>query len=48
VRWKDIAGIGNILRHEYQYIDAAIIWKAVKNGLPPLKEALLAMKAFLK
>jgi uncharacterized protein with HEPN domain len=48
VRWKDIAGIGNILRHEYQYIDAAIIWKAVKNDLPPLKEALLAMKAFLK
>jgi uncharacterized protein with HEPN domain len=48
VRWEDIAGIGNILRHEYQRIDAAIIWKAVKNDLPPLKEALLAMKAALK
>jgi uncharacterized protein with HEPN domain len=48
VRWKDIAGIGNILRHEYQHIDPAIIWKAVKNDLPPLKEALLAMKASLK
>jgi uncharacterized protein with HEPN domain len=43
VRWKDIAGIGNILRHDYQRIDAAIIWKAVKDDLPPLKEALLAL-----
>jgi uncharacterized protein with HEPN domain len=48
VRWEDIAGIGNILRHEYQHVDAAIIWRAVKNDLPPLKEALLAMKASLK
>jgi uncharacterized protein with HEPN domain len=48
VRWEDIAGIGNILRHEYQRIDAAIIWRAVKNDLPPLKEALLVMKASLK
>jgi uncharacterized protein with HEPN domain len=48
VRWKDIAGIGNILRHEYQHIDAAIIWRTVKNDLPPLKDALLALKASLK
>lgn len=31
VRWKDIAGIGNILRHDYQRVDASIIWKAVKD-----------------
>jgi uncharacterized protein with HEPN domain len=48
VRWKDIAGIGNILRHEYRHIDAAIIWRTVKNDLPPLKDALLALKASLK
>src|SRR5215475_4587911 len=34
VRWKDIAGIGNILRHDYQRIDASIVWKAVKNAAP--------------
>jgi uncharacterized protein with HEPN domain len=39
VRWKDIAGIGNVLRHDYQRIDAAIIWRAVKDDLPQLKEA---------
>ena len=48
VRWKDIAGIGNILRHDYQRIDASIIWKAVKDDLPPLKEALLALRDSLK
>jgi uncharacterized protein with HEPN domain len=48
VRWKDIAGIGNILRHDYQRVDASIIWNAVKDDLPPLKEALLALKESLK
>lgn len=31
VRWQDIAGIGNILRHEYQRVDDKIIWNAVMN-----------------
>jgi len=48
VRWKDIAGIGNILRHEYQRVDGQIIWNAVKDDLPALKKALLAIKASLK
>jgi uncharacterized protein with HEPN domain len=48
VRWKDIAGIGNVLRHEYQRVDGAIIWKAIKDDLPPLKKALLAIQAGLK
>ena len=48
VRWKDIAGIGNILRRDYQRVDASIIWKAVKDDLPSLKEALLALRESLK
>jgi uncharacterized protein with HEPN domain len=44
VHWKDIAGIGNILRHEYQRVDASIIWRAVKDDLPALKGALLALR----
>lgn len=48
VRWKDIAGIGNILRHDYQRVDAAIIWKAVKDDLPPLKAAVLELRESLK
>jgi uncharacterized protein with HEPN domain len=45
---RKIAGIGNVLRHEYQRVDGQIIWKAVKDDLPPLKEALLEMKASLE
>jgi len=48
VRWKDIAGIGNILRHEYQRIDSQIVWRAVRDDLPSLKKALLAMRASLE
>jgi uncharacterized protein with HEPN domain len=48
VRWQDIAGIGNVLRHEYQRVDGQIIWKAVKDDLPPLKKALLKIKASLE
>ena len=48
VRWQDIAGIGNILRHEYQRVDGQIIWNAVKDDLPPLKKALLAIRTSLK
>lgn len=48
LRWDDIAGIGNILRHEYQHVDATIIWRAAKNDLPQLKAALLALKDSLK
>jgi uncharacterized protein with HEPN domain len=48
LRWDDIAGIGNILRHDYQHVDATIIWRAVKNDLAPLKEALLALSDSLK
>ena len=48
VPWNDIAGIGNILRHEYQRVDGQIIWNAVKDDLPALKKALLAIKASLK
>jgi uncharacterized protein with HEPN domain len=48
VRWKDIAGIGNILRHDYARIDASIIWKAVRDDLPPLKSALLELRESLR
>ena len=40
--------MGNILQHDYQRVDASIIWRAVKDDLSPLKEALLALQASLK
>ncbi|MDQ0319410.1 uncharacterized protein with HEPN domain [Pararhizobium capsulatum DSM 1112] len=34
--WQQIRSIGNILRHMYEDIDAAIIWTIVSEQLPML------------
>lgn len=34
--WAGIRGIGNVLRHEYDGVDPAIIWSVVADDLPPL------------
>ena len=47
VRWKDIAGIGNILRHDYQRVDARLSGRRSKT-ICRRREALLALKASLK
>jgi uncharacterized protein with HEPN domain len=43
IPWRDIAGIGNILRHGYDSLDHAVIWGVVEAHLPPLKAAVEAM-----
>lgn len=44
VQWKQIAGIGNVLRHEYHRVEDRIIWEAVKKRLPALKAAITALR----
>jgi uncharacterized protein with HEPN domain len=48
---ESINGIERAIRgksyRDYQRVDGRIIWNAVKNELPPLKAALLALKASL-
>jgi uncharacterized protein with HEPN domain len=39
--WPDIRGIGNWLRHQYERIELPVIWKTVRDDLPPLKAAVL-------
>ena len=36
VPWEQIAGIGNVLRHEYHRVEAAIIWNITVVHLPVL------------
>jgi uncharacterized protein with HEPN domain len=48
IRWRSIAGIGNVLRHEYHAISDAVIWKVIQAELPPLKATVDAMKAEIK
>jgi uncharacterized protein with HEPN domain len=35
--WREIRGIGNWLRHQYDQLELDVIWKTVKDDLPPLK-----------
>ena len=40
VPWRDVRGIGNQLRHAYETIDVATIWKTVIEDLPALEAAV--------
>jgi uncharacterized protein with HEPN domain len=48
IPWGDVAGIGNIFRHEYHSIAARIVWETVRLHLPPLEAAVRAMAAELQ
>jgi uncharacterized protein with HEPN domain len=39
--WRNIRGLGNWLRHQYDRIELPMIWKTVKDDLPSLKTAVL-------
>lgn len=38
--WRDIRGIGNWLRHQYDRVDIETIWNTLTTDLPPLKAAV--------
>ena len=39
VPWKDIHGLGNVLRHEYRRIDSDILWSIITEKLSDLDRA---------
>ncbi len=43
IPWKDIVGTRDILIHSYYGVINSRVWKAVKEDLSKLKEALLEM-----
>lgn len=38
--WKDIAGSGNVYRHDYEKVMEEFVWATVVNALPPLLAAV--------
>lgn len=39
IQWRDVRGLGNRLRHEYQKVDAGLIWRIVEKDLLLLKQS---------
>lgn len=39
IPWQKVAGIGNVLRHDYETVAAPILWKLVQTDLPVLEAA---------
>ena len=37
IPWRKVAGIGNVLRHDYEDIAAPVMWKLVHDDLPALE-----------
>lgn len=39
IPWKKVAGIGNIVRHDYEDVSANALWKLMQEDLPVLERA---------
>ena len=42
IPWKDVAGAGNVYRHEYEDVAAKVVWDTVQIAQPALREVIVA------
>ncbi|NVN85881.1 MAG: DUF86 domain-containing protein [Rhodopseudomonas sp.] len=40
IPWKQIAGAGNVYRHDYEDVAAHLVWDTVHSALPALRIAI--------
>jgi uncharacterized protein with HEPN domain len=48
IPWMQVAGIGNVLRHDYSGLADQIIWGVVQDELPKRKTAIEEISAAVK
>ena len=47
IDWRSIAGIGNVLRHDYHQSHPVILWDTCKKDIPSLKQAAMRIRRLL-
>jgi uncharacterized protein with HEPN domain len=40
IAWKQMAGAGNVYRHDYEDVAAQFVWDTVRRALPSLREVV--------
>src|ERR1700757_2885828 len=40
IAWREMAGAGNVYRHDYEDVAAQFVWETVQLALPPLKAVI--------
>jgi uncharacterized protein with HEPN domain len=48
IPWQQIAGIGNVLRHDYEVVADPMVWNVVQEHLPLLEAAVRRLLARLE
>jgi uncharacterized protein with HEPN domain len=38
IDWRALAGLGNVYRHDYDLIDAHLMWESIEQRLEPLRK----------